>query len=119
MAGIGYAYNSKASPPALPRREGAGRRKGNLLKIHFQYLTAIFHFSNLFWGLAFEHSGSLPTGEGGGRGRSLYYRQTRAVNLLIEIESEDIGHATDEINDCHEAGFEIVGVDVVLAADTT
>ena len=49
----------------------------------------------------------------------LYYRQTRAVNLLIEIEGKDIGHAADEINDSHEAGFEIVGVDVVLVADTT
>ena len=54
-----------------------------------------------------------------GKGVSLYYRQTCAVNLLIEIEGKDIGHAADEINDSHEAGFEIVGVDVVLAADTT
>ena len=48
----------------------------------------------------------------------LYYRQTRAVDLLIEIEGEDIGHAADEIDDSHDAGFEIVGLDVVLAADT-
>ena len=57
-------------------------------------------------------------GRAGGEAALLYYRQTRAVDLLIEIEGEDIGHAADEIDDSHDAGFEIVGLDVVLAADT-
>ncbi len=51
-----------ASPPALPRREGAGRRKANQVtsnKIKENIQSPI------------SRIGFLPTGEGGGRGRGL------------------------------------------------
>ena len=40
-----------------------------------------------------------------------------AANLLVDIEGIDIGHATDIVDDGHEAGLEVWTVDVVLTAD--
>ena len=48
----------------------------------------------------------------------LYYRQGDAVDLLVDVEGVDIGHAADIVDDGHEARFEVGGVDVVLARHT-
>ena len=47
----------------------------------------------------------------------LYDWQGNAADFLIDVEGIDIGHATDIIDDGHQACFDIRGVDVVLATD--
>ena len=47
----------------------------------------------------------------------LYNRQGDTVDLLVDIQGVDIGHAADEVDDGHEARLQIRGIDVVLAAD--
>ena len=42
-----------------------------------------------------------------------------AADLLVDIEGIDIGHATDIIDDGHDARFEVGGIDVVLTRHTT
>lgn len=44
------------------------------------------------------------------------YRQADAVDFLVHIECIHVGHAADIVDDCHQARFQVVGVDVVLAA---
>ena len=58
-----------ASPPALPRREGAGRRQHIIIISHFQMIT-------------FPRIGSLPTGEGGGRGLNYLYPLAIQENVV-------------------------------------
>ena len=41
-------------------------------------------------------------------------RQRDAVNLLIDIQRIDVGHARDLVYDSHEARLEVIGIDVVL-----
>ncbi len=45
----------------------------------------------------------------------LYNRQGDAVDLLVDIEGVDIGHAADVVDDGHDAGLEVGGVYLVLA----
>ena len=51
-----------ASPPALPRREGADSTMGGMLINVYKNVLIV----------SLSHSGSLPTGEGGGRGRNSF-----------------------------------------------
>ena len=49
----------------------------------------------------------------------LYYRKRDAVDLLVDIEGVDISHATNVVDDGHEARFEVRCIDIVLARHTT
>ena len=40
--------------------------------------------------------------------------QRDAVNLLIDIEGIDVGHARNIVYDSHEARLKVVSIDVVL-----
>ena len=44
-------------------------------------------------------------------------RQRYAINLLIDVQGLDIGHAADIVNHGHDACFEIRTLYVVLAAE--
>lgn len=47
---------------------------------------------------------------------SLYDRQTDAVDLLIDVERIDVGHAADVIQYSHDSLFQVLVLDVVLTA---
>lgn len=49
--------------------------------------------------------------------QSLHYRQCDAIDLLIDVEGVDIRHAADIVHDCHQPRFEVIAMDVVLAAE--
>ena len=40
-----------------------------------------------------------------------------AVDLLVDVERIDVGHAADVVEHGHDAGFQLVAVDVVLTAE--
>ena len=44
-------------------------------------------------------------------------RQGDAVNLLVDVEGIDVGHARDVVDDGHEAGLEVGALNGILAAD--
>ena len=46
-----------------------------------------------------------------------YNRQTDSVDLLIDVERIDVGHAADVIQYSHDSLFQILVLDVVLAAN--
>ena len=48
-----------------------------------------------------------------------HYRKRDAVDFLVDIEGVDISHATDVVDDGHEARFEVWGINIVLARHTT
>ena len=48
-----------------------------------------------------------------------HYREGCAVDFLVDVEGVDIGHATDIVDDGHDARLELRGVDLVLARNTT
>ena len=47
---------------------------------------------------------------------SLYNRQTDSVDLLIDVERIDVGHAADIINYRHDALLQILVLYIILAA---
>ena len=49
--------------------------------------------------------------------KNLNNRQRYTLNLLVDVESKDIGHARDEVDNRHDAGLEVVAIDVVLVAE--
>ena len=82
-----------ASPPALPRREGAGRRQHIIIISHFQMIT-------------FPRIGSLPTGEGGGRGLNyLFPLATQGIvvsiggtrQYLLHLKRQNRDHQFDTV----------------------
>lgn len=50
--------------------------------------------------------------------KGLNFRQAAAVDLLIEVECKDIGHARYEVEDSHDTRLKVGRVDVILAAHT-
>lgn len=50
------------------------------------------------------------------QGATLYNRQTDSVDLLIDVERIDVGHAADVINYRHDALLQILVLYIVLAA---
>ena len=49
-------------------------------------------------------------------GATLYNRQTDTVDLLIDVERIDVGHAADVINNRHDALLQILVFYIILAA---
>ena len=47
---------------------------------------------------------------------SLYNWKADAIDLLIDVEGIDVGHATDIVYHRHDALFQVGVVDVILAA---
>ena len=48
---------------------------------------------------------------------NLNHRQAFAIDFAIEVESEDIGHARDVVEDGHDAVIGVGGIHFVLLAD--
>ena len=63
---------------------------------------------NIQYKYAFVLSVSLPY--------ALYDRQADTVYLLIDVESVNIGHSADIVDDSHDSLLYILVVDVVLTA---
>lgn len=49
--------------------------------------------------------------------RLLHNRQGDAIDLLVDVEGVDISHTTYIVYHSHQAGFEVIAMDVVLTAE--
>ena len=54
----------------------------------------------------------------GQSGADLYYRQRYTVNLLVNIESINVCHATDIVEYSHDAGLQVIASDFILTAES-